>query len=287
MHRREMLAASSAAVMGLSAFPFGWTAAAEKKKQKLLYFTRSVQFEHSVVRPGEDGLSHSGKILIELGKQAGFEVECTKDGRVFDGDLDCYDALVFYSCGDLFLPSVQKAPPMSPEGRKRLVDAVAAGKPFVGLHSSCYWGQGSAPDDPYLAMVGAEFISHGAQQEAAMKVVSPNFPGAKGLEDSFRFMDEWYAMKDFADNLHVILVQETEGMKGNMYQRPPFPATWARMHGQGRVFFSSMGHREDVWTNKTFQQILLGGIAWSLGNVDADITPNIKQVTPKAAQLPG
>ena len=60
MHRREMLAASSAAVVGLSTFPFGWAAAAEKKKQKLLYFTRSVEFEHSVVRPGEDGLSHSG-----------------------------------------------------------------------------------------------------------------------------------------------------------------------------------------------------------------------------------
>jgi type 1 glutamine amidotransferase len=92
-------------------------------------------------------------------------------------------------------------------------------------------------------------------------------------------------MKDFADNLHVVLVQETEGMKGDMYQRPPFPATWARMHEKGRVFFSSMGHREDVWTNKIFQQILLGGIAWALGNVDADITPNIDKVTPEAEQL--
>ena len=74
-------------------------------------------------------------------------------------------------------------------------------------------------------------------------------------------------------------------MDGAMYQRPPFPATWARKHGKGRVFFSSMGHREDVWTNKTFQQVLLGGIAWALGNVDADITPNIGKVTPKAEQL--
>ncbi|MBC8869859.1 MAG: ThuA domain-containing protein [Planctomycetes bacterium] len=285
MHRREMLAASSAAVMGLSAFPFGWTSAAEKKKQKLLYFTRSVEYEHSVVGPGEDGLSHSDKVLVELGKEVGFEVECTKDGRVFDGDLDRYDAVVFYSCGDLFLPSVRKAPPMSPEGRKRLLAAVAAGKPFVALHSACYWGRDAAPDDPYLAMVGCKFVSHGAQQEGTMKVVSPSFPGAKGIGDSFRLMDEWYAMKDFADDLHVVLVQETEGMKGPMYQRPPFPATWARMHGKGRVFFCSMGHREDVWTNKTFQQVLLGGTAWAMGNVDADITPNIKTVTPKSEQL--
>jgi hypothetical protein len=48
-----------------------------------------------------------------------------------------------------------------------------------------------------------------------------------------------------------------------------------------------MGHREDVWTNRTFQRILLGGIAWSLGNVEAEITANIDKVTPKAGQLPG
>jgi len=70
-----------------------------------------------------------------------------------------------------------------------------------------------------------------------------------------------------------------------MYQRPPFPSTWARLHGKGRLFFTAMGHREDVWTNPAFQQILLGGIAWALGNVDADITPNVRQVTPKADEL--
>ncbi len=63
-------------------------------------------------------------------------------------------------------------------------------------------------------------------------------------------------------------------------------ATWARKHGKGRVFFTAMGHREDVWTHATFQQILLGGIAWALGNVDADIPPNIKKATPQAGQLP-
>ncbi|MFV1965175.1 MAG: ThuA domain-containing protein [Pirellulaceae bacterium] len=287
MQRREMLAAGSAALLGLSTFPFGWSYAAEKKRPKLLYFTRSVGYEHTVVAPGSNGRSHSANILIDLGKNAGFDVECTKDGGAFDGDLDAYDAIVFYSCGNLYQPSVRKVPPMSVKGRERLIEAVAAGKPFVGLHSSCYWGRDAAPDDAYLAMVGGEFISHGAQQEGTVKVVSPGFPGAEGLGDDFRILDEWYAMKHFASDLHVILVQETKGMEGPMYQRPPFPATWAHMFGKGRVFFSSMGHREDVWTSSTFQQILLGGLAWALGNVDADITPNINQVTPKAEQLPG
>ena len=71
-------------------------------------------------------------------------------------------------------------------------------------------------------------------------------------------------------------------MKGEAYQRPPHPATWAKMHGRGRVFYTSMGYREDVGANKTFQQIVLGGLSWALGDVDAGITPNFHRVTPEA-----
>ncbi len=56
------------------------------------------------------------------------------------------------------------------------------------------------------------------------------------------------------------LVQETNGMKDADYDRPPYPATWARKHGEGRVFYTSMGHREDVWTNPIFESILIGGL---------------------------
>lgn len=285
MRRREMLLTGGAAMLGLAGFPFRSVAGGEKKRQKVLYFTRSVQYEHSVVHREGGKLSHSERILTELGKKSGFDVECSKDGRIFDGDLSQYDGLVFYTCGDMSQPSVDKAPPMSAEAKKRLVAAVAAGKPFVGVHSACFWGADAAPDDPYLAMVGSRFIAHGAQQESTMLVTSPGFPGVKDAGKSFRLMDEWYAMKNFAKNLHVILAEDNQGMEGKMYQRPPFPSTWARRHGKGRVFFTAMGHREDVWTNPLFQQILLGGITWALGNVEADISPNLDQATPKAEQL--
>ena len=65
-----------------------------------------------------------------------------------------------------------------------------------------------------------------------------------------------------------------------MYQRPPFPETWARMHGKGRVFYTSMGHREDVWENPKYQGLLIGALAWATGKVDASVEPNIQQVTP-------
>ena len=81
MKRREMLLASGAAVLGLSAFPFGWAAAAEKKKQKVLYFTRSADYEHPPVERKGNALSNSEKMLTDWGQEAGFEVVCSKDGR--------------------------------------------------------------------------------------------------------------------------------------------------------------------------------------------------------------
>ena len=296
MHRRDMLKTAGAGMLGGSLFPLAAAAARGKtdgkKRQKVLYFTRNVGYYHSVVQRKGNALSHSERALVEMGKHAGIDVHCTKDGRVFDKDLDQYDAFALYTNGDLTLKNPQKEPPMTNRGKQRFLDAIAGGKGLVAFHSSCAsWrspGKGNADPkqiDPYIAMIGGEFIAHGPQQEATLRVTSPKFPGMQGLGKKVTMLEEWYSLKNFADDLHVILVQETAGMKGGCYQRPPYPSTWARRHGKGRVFVTTMAHRENVWIGQPFQQIALGGLAWALGNKKADVTPNIDQVTPKALQL--
>jgi type 1 glutamine amidotransferase len=79
---------------------------------------------------------------------------------------------------------------------------------------------------------------------------------------------------------------QTEGMEGSEYQRPPYPLSWARTYDKGRVWFNGMGHREDVWESEGFQAMLIGGLNWAGRRVDADVTPNIKQVAPEANVLP-
>jgi len=220
--------------------------------------------------------------LTKWGKKAGIDVVCTKDGAVFDGDLDQFDAFVFYTSGNLCGKCEHPQPggPISPEGKKKFLAAIGAGKGFVGIHSSTDSFH-SPGVDPYIAMIGAEFVIHGAQQKATMKVIPPKFPGMEGLGDSFTLFEEWYSLYKFAKDLHVLLVQETKGMTGEPYQRPPYPATWARMQGKGRVFYTSMGHNE-IWHQKIFRQVLMGGLAWALHDADADVTPNITEVTPDA-----
>jgi len=292
LDRRDMLRAAGAAVLAASAFPLNWAAAAEKKKQKVLYFTRSAGYEHDAVKLKDGKPGISGRILTELGKRHGFDVVCTKDGRVFDGDLDQYDAIAFYTSGVLTRPNEARTPPMSTKGKKKLLSTIAAGKGFVGFHSATDSFHSKGPRDqnqtkvdPYIAMLGGEFIVHGAQQQALIRAASPGFPGVKQFGQVQKLTEEWYTLKNFAKDLHVILIEDNEGMKNDCYQRPPFPMTWARMHKKGRVFYTSFGHRDDIWTNPLVQGIITGGLAWVMGNVKVDVTPNIDKVTPKAGQL--
>ena len=246
-----------------------------------------------MVRRTNGQLSHAEKVFVELGRKHGFKVTASKDGQLFDQDLSPYDAFFFYTSGDLLEPGGRdKSPPMSESGKKALLAAIKDGKGFIGSHcASDTFHAGERFEtqekpDPYIAMLGGEFIRHGPQQKARMRAVDSRFPGCQGLGEGFDMHEEWYSIKNFAPDIHVLLVQETAGMKGSDYQRPPFPATWARQHGKGRVFYTSMGHRPDVWTNPTFQNILLGGVSWVLKKVEAHISPNMPKVTPKAGVMP-
>ena len=322
MNRREMLRATGTAMIGagLSNFPLSWASGSMLAKKKILMFTRSQTFEHPsishnaeqawvrevdgqiqiVEKTGEKkkvaGLGWAEKVLTDLGAKHGFDVTATKDGRIFSSkDIDQFDAFFFYTTGDLTQPGGDGNPPMTPEGKQAFLDAIRGGKAFIGTHSASdtFHSPGDRFDpkppaklDPYIEMIGGEFIRHGPQQVARMTVAGTKFPGVSPVGDGFDINDEWYALRNFQPNLHVVLIQETKGMTGNDYQRPPFPATWARTHGQGRVFYTSMGHRADAWVNPNFQSVLLGGLAWALRNVDADVTPNIEKVTPKASDIP-
>ena len=296
MNRRQWLQCSSLAALAVGTFPRGWAASADTPKRRLLMYTRSQGFQHDCVNRKGGKLSLAERLVTELGGKHGFEVVCEKDGRVFlSADFPKFDGFLFETQGDLTSEKcLDGSPPMSLSGKKALLEAVATGKGFIGCHCASDTFHSKGPQwqnqprdqvDPYLAMVGGEFIRHGQQQKSWMRVVDPDFPGIKGQKD-FEMHEEWYSLKNFAPDLHVILVQDTKGMKNFDYERPNFPATWARLHKKGRVFYTSMGHRDDVWQNKTFHQLLLGGLAWATGNVKAEVPPNLERAAPHASELP-
>jgi len=279
------------------------TTAAPLPVKKILFFTRSVVYEHSVIKRTGSNPSFAMQVLNELGAKNGYAFTESKDGSLFTPEyLAQFDAYFFYTTGDLTeATAVDHTPAITAAGKAALIQAVANGKGFIGTHAASdtfhspgnrdivaarFTGDGDKADD-YVKMLGAEFIRHGAQQAGHLMVADPKFPGISGVPADFQIpMEEWYGLKNFAPDIHVILVQDTAGMKGDDYARPPYPETWARMQGKGRVFYTSLGHREDVWMNPAFQAVLLGGLNWATGRVDADLTPNLDQVAPKANVLP-
>jgi type 1 glutamine amidotransferase len=84
----------------------------------------------------------------------------------------------------------------------------------------------------------------------------------------------------------VLSVIDAPAMTGDEYKRPAYPSTWARKEGAGRVWYTAMGHREDVWTNPIFQDILVGGVKWALGDVQAEVPANLNEVAPGAYTNP-
>ena len=292
LNRRSWIAqtaACSAAMTVAAKLSFASTLA----PKKLLFYCRSAGFEHSVVKRTDGAPSYAERIMVELGTKYGFDVTCSKDGRIFDKDYETFDGFFFYTTEDLTKDGGDKEPPMSEQGKKNLLESIRAGKGFAGSHcaSDTFHSPGnrtkaSTEIDPYIQMIGGEFIRHGQQQSATMTVTDKKFPGLEKAGEKFDLHEEWYSLKNFAPDMHVILVQETKGMKNADYDRPPYPATWARKHGEGRVFYTSMGHREDVWTNPVFESILIGGLKWTLREVDAEVPTNIQEVTPDASVLP-
>ena len=296
-----MIARAALAAVSLGCLPSALHAAPSGKKRKVLFFSKSSGFEHSVIHRPEGELSFAEKLLQQWGPEESVEFTCSKDGSLFSPKyLDQFDAYFFYTTGDLTEAGTDKNPPLTPEGKKAFLDAIHQGKGFIGTHSASdsfhspnyahadtrYKDDPPDQRDPYIVMLGGEFIIHGAQQHSRMIPIDRHFPGMEDFPEDFRPLEEWYSLKNFAPNLHVILLQDTTGMKGPMYQRPPYPATWAHMYGRGRVFYTSMGHREDIWTNPVFKKLLFGGIHWATGSLPASVPANLKEAAPGASQNP-
>jgi len=299
---------------------FGLRAADSVTPKKVLFFTKSSNFEHQVIKERNGKLSFAGQVLKALGPTHGIEFAFSKDGSLFNAAfLAQFDAIFFYTSGDLLSAGKDGNPPMSAEGKKALLDAIRNGKGFVGVHAAgdtFHTGETEKTDtnqprtwryrvlgdkaDPYTQMLGGELIVHGIQQIGRAKVIDPHFPGLANGDTQLELQEEWYSMTNFAPDLHVLLVLDTASMRNPYpnapdwppvgwdipYKRPPYPVTWAHLYGEGRVFYTALGHSEETWRNPVFHRLIFGGLDWALRRTEANVTPNLAQVAPDADTLP-
>jgi len=183
-------------------------------------------------------------------------------------NLDYFDAVVFYTTGELPMDDEQKA--------SLLAFVHEDGKGFIGVHSAIdtfyKWPE-------YGEMVGAYFDDHPwTVFQAPVIVEDPNFPAMRAFPHEFTIEDEIYQPKQFSRERVRVLARLDEtkiDLKNPRVKRTDkdFAVAWAREYGKGHVFYSTFGHNPAVLTRPDVQAMYREAIKWAMGMVKGDATP--------------
>jgi type 1 glutamine amidotransferase len=184
-------------------------------------------------------------------------------------NLNYFDAVVFFTTGELPLDDEQKA---------ALLSFVREdGKGFVGVHSAIdtfyKWPE-------YGEMVGAYFDEHPWNVfEAPIIVEDREFPATRHFPPAFTLRDEIYQpSKEFSRDRVRVLARLDESKLDLTNKRVKradrdFAVAWVKNYGKGRVFYSTFGHEPAVWDTPHIQKMYFEAIRWTLGLSEGNATP--------------
>jgi type 1 glutamine amidotransferase len=260
------------------------------KTKRLLLVTDSGGFVHDSVGLAEE-------ILKEIGPKNGFEVTCyryTRDpndkgfqkycddfrkntkvaitpescGRVNKETLKNFDCVLFFTTGN----------PLTKDELKDLEDWVKEGGAFAGTHCATDTLYGTS----YGALVGAYFDSHPWTKKIKLKVEDPKHAAGTAFKSGDEIDDEIYQFRDAPysrEKLHIILSVDNSSIDVNKGKRKDmdYAISWCQEFGKGRSFYTSLGHRKEVWKDERFQQHLIGGLKWAMKEAEGSATPSAKQ----------
>ena len=220
---------------------------------RLLVVTHTTGFRHDSIPAAEEALRQTG---IQSGLFTTEFCRTAEDvrARLTPSGLTGVDAVFFANTtGNLGIPDLQA-----------FLDWVAAGKGFLGAHSA----SDTYHDAPsYLAMLGGEFVTHGSIVEAEVRVSEPANPAVSHLAPSVRLADEWYRFQLAGPGRTVLLKFDRnppDGL-GTAGEAVDLPLAWQKSHGSGRVFYTALGHRQEIWEDTRFRKHLLEAIRWAIG----------------------
>jgi type 1 glutamine amidotransferase len=194
-------------------------------------------------------------------------------------NLDYFDALIFVSTtGELDLDDSQKQDMMS-----FIKDD---GKGFVGIHAALdtnyKWPE-------YGEMIGGWFDQHPwFTFNAPIINEDPSFPAVRHFPHQFVKYDEIYQPKEWSrDKVHVLLSLDPTKLD---YANNPrihrtdhdFAVAWDKMYGKGRVFYSTLGHTPESWSDPDIRTMYFEAIKWVLGMTEGSTAPHPRPQTPES-----
>lgn len=252
-----------------------------QKVRRVLIFTKTNGFRHGSIPVGVLSLKTLGE------KTGAYTAVHSEDEAMFEPEtLGQFDAVIMLNTtGEIFRP---KQLPENAEQRKQalgreerlkrsLADFVRSGKGLAGTHSATdtyhNWKE-------YNQMMGGAFAGHPWHQEVPIRNLEPksviNRPFAG---EGFQVNDEIYQFRGdtaLPSDRRMLLALDPEQMdlsKGNR-QDGFYPVSWIATYGDGRTFYCSLGHRDEVYYNPKVLQHYLAGFQYALGDLEAEASPS-------------
>jgi type 1 glutamine amidotransferase len=181
----------------------------------------------------------------------GFSVRVESDFSVF-GDPSIFDL-------SLIVPCITQAK-IDRELILNLDKAVQSGVGLAGHH-----GMADAFRDQtdYQFITGGQWVAHpGNIIDYTVEVAQPDHPLMQNIPASFPYRSEQYYMH--VDPANDVLATTTfSGEHAPWVKGVVMPVVWTRRHGEGKVFYSSLGHKPAEFENPNMATILRRGINWA------------------------
>lgn len=215
---------------------------------RVFYCTHSAGFVHPCLPLTREIVGKLGKDLDWLDVTVSNDIaELTPEtfGRL--------DVLMLYTSGTLPMSDAQKA---------ALQAFVARGGGIVGVHSASDtfhdW-------EWFVKTIGGEFDGHPWHEKVGVLVHDAEHPATKHLAPRFEITDEIYQFKRLNDDRRTLLSLDTASVNHDVQEGRPYPLAWTLNFGKGRVLYTALGHREEVWQDQRFVDHVLGAIRWAAG----------------------
>jgi type 1 glutamine amidotransferase len=192
------------------------------------------------------------EIMAAEMKKEGFEVEIFDTLDVFKDEKKLQTFSLITPCW-----TMGKITPEQSEGLRK---AILSGVGLAGWHGGT--GDSFREDTEYQFMVGGQWVAHpGGGRKYTVQIVKPNDPIVKGLGEFEMNSEQYYLHVDPSNE--VLATTTFDGEIHPWIKGCVMPQVWKRMYGQGRVFYSALGHNAKDFDVPEVKEIMKRGLLWA------------------------
>ena len=192
------------------------------------------------------------KIFAPLLEEAGFSVD-------IHTDLDIYTDENKMRSFDL-ISQVFTMSQISKEQEKGLLAAVKAGAGFAGWHGGI--ADAFRNNTEYQFMVGGQWVAHpGNVIDYKVNIINHTDPITAGLDDFMMHSEQYYMHVD--PNNEVLATTTFGGEYAPWIEGTVMPVVWKRRWGEGKIFYSSLGHVAADFDVLEAREITRRGLIWA------------------------